>query len=134
MHPSPHLGLDRVQLGAHLLLARDPFELEPSAPVLPADVREAQKIERLRLGDPAALSVSGGEPSELDQPRLLRMQLQSELREPVAEIGEEPLGVLTMLEAHHVVVGEPREDHVPARVTPAPLVGPQVKDVMQVDV
>src|ERR1019366_305351 len=85
MHPTPHLGLDRVQLGAHLLLARDPLEPKPPAPVLPADVREAQEIERLRLGDPTAESVSGGEPSELDQPRLLRMQLQPELREPAAK-------------------------------------------------
>jgi len=45
MHPTPHLGLDRVQLGAHLLLARDPLQLEPSTPVLPADVREAQEVE-----------------------------------------------------------------------------------------
>ena len=80
------------------------------------------------------LSISGGEPTELDQPRFLRMQLQTKLREPVAEIGKEPLSVLTMLKARHVVVGEPREDHVPARVTPAPLVGPQVEHVMQVDV
>ena len=62
------------------------------------------------------------------------MQLQTELREPVAQIGQEPLGVLTMLKARHVVVGEPREDHVPARVTPPPLVGPQVEHVVQVDV
>ena len=69
-----HLGLDRFELGAHLLLARDPLELEPSAPVLRADVREAQELERLRLRSRrGAGSVAGGEPSELDQPRLLRM-------------------------------------------------------------
>ena len=62
------------------------------------------------------------------------MQLQAELREPVAQVGEEPLGVLPMLEAHDVVVGEPHDDHVPARVPPSPLVGPQVEDVVQVDV
>ena len=62
------------------------------------------------------------------------MQLQSEFREPLAEIGEEPLSVLTMLKARHIVVGEPHEDHVPPRVAPPPLVGPQVKHVVQVDV
>ena len=62
------------------------------------------------------------------------MQLQSEFREPLAKIGEEPLGVLTTLEARHIVVGEPHENHVPPRVTPPPLVGPQVKHVMQEDV
>jgi len=43
MHPSPQLGLDRVQLRAHLLLARDPFEHEPPAPVLRTDMRKAEK-------------------------------------------------------------------------------------------
>ena len=37
------------------------------------------------------LPVSGGEPPELDQPRLVRVQLQPELREPLAKLGEEPL-------------------------------------------
>ena len=58
-------------------------------------------------------SILGGVPPELDQPRLLRMQLQTELREPVAQIGQEPLGVLTMLKARHVVVGEPRRGSRP---------------------
>ena len=39
-----------------------------------------------------------------------------------------------MLEPHHEVVGEAHDDHVAARVPPPPLVGPQVKDVVQVDV
>ena len=97
-------------------------------------MREPQELERLRLPVAASGSILGGVPPELDQPRLLRMQLQTELREPVAQIGEEPLGVLTMLKARHVVIGEPQEDHVPARVTPSPLVGPEVEDVMQEDV
>ena len=62
------------------------------------------------------------------------MQLQPELREPLAQIGKEPLGVLTTLKARQKVVGEPSEDHIPARVTPSPLVGPQVKHIMQIDV
>ncbi len=62
------------------------------------------------------------------------MQLQTELREPVAKIGKEPLGVVTMLKARHVVVSETREDHVPVRVAPPPLVGPQIEHVVQVDV
>jgi hypothetical protein len=55
MHPSAHLGLDRFEPGVHLLLARDPLKLEPSVPVLRAQVREAQELERLRLAVAAAL-------------------------------------------------------------------------------
>src|SRR3954447_4112081 len=134
MHPSPHLGLDRMQLAAHLLLARDPLELEPSVLVLRANVREAQKLERLGLAVAAPGPMLGGEPPELDQPRLVRMQLQTEHREPFAKIGKEALGLVTMLKARHVVVGEPHENHVPARVAPPPLVGPQIEHVVQVDV
>ena len=45
-----------------------------------------------------------------------------------------PLGVLLILEPHHGVVGEPHDHHLTARVPAPPLVGPQVKDVVRVDV
>ena len=86
---------DLAQLRPHPLRDRDAPEHEPSAPGLPADVREAEEVERLRLPEAPRLPVLGGEPPELDQPRLLGMQLQAELREPLAQVGEEPLGVGT---------------------------------------
>jgi hypothetical protein len=52
------------------------------------------------------------------------MQFQAESRESLAEVGEEPLGVLTMLKARQKVVSEPHEDNVPARPAASPLVGP----------
>ena len=97
-------------------------------------MREPEELKRLGLAKPASLSIPGGEPPELDQPRLFRMQFQAELREPLAKVMQEPLGVVTVLESRYVVVGEPREDHVPARVSPAPLMGPEVENVVQVDV
>ena len=119
VHPPLRLGLDLVQLGSHLLLARDPPQLEPPGLGLRADVREAEELERLRLPKPARRSSLGGEPSELDQPRLVRMQLQPELREPVAQISQEPLGVLTMLKARQEVVGVPRPARVSLAVFPS---------------
>jgi hypothetical protein len=68
-------------------------------------VREAQERERLRLAEAPLLSSLGGEPAELDQARLLGGQLQAELRKSVAKLGEEPLGVIPVLEADDVVVG-----------------------------
>ena len=70
------------------------------------------------------LSVLGSEPPKLDQPRLLVRQLQVELREPLAKIGEEPLGVVTMLEGHHGVIRKTHHDHLAARLTTPPLVDP----------
>ena len=50
------------------------------------------------LPSPRARRSRGGEPPELDQPRLVRMQLQPELREPLTKLGEEPLRIVLMLE------------------------------------
>ena len=49
------------------------------APLLPADMREAEKVERLRLPFSAPLPVFGRKRSELQQPRFLGMQFQVEL-------------------------------------------------------
>ena len=93
-----------------------------------------RKLERLRPTEPAPYSVHGGVPPELDQARLLGVQLQGELRESFAQIAQEPLRVIPMLKAHHEVVGETHDDHIAVRVPASPLVGPQIEDVMQVDV
>jgi hypothetical protein len=133
--PSPtQLILERVQLGRHPLRVGDPLELETSLPRLRARVRETEEAKRLRLAEPALFPLLGGEPPEPDQARLLGVELQVELREPLAKVRPEPLGVVPMLEAHHEVVGETHDDHVPVRVPSPPLVSPEVKDVVRIDV
>jgi len=62
------------------------------------------EIERLRLAGPACLPVPGSVPPELDQPRLARVQFQPELREPAAQLGQEPLSVTLVLEPDDEVV------------------------------
>ena len=94
-----------------LSLARIRFDIvlrpqpEPSVLALPADVREAQEVEGLRLADSPGLLVAGRVAPELDQPGLVGMQLQSELREPSAKVSQEPLGVTSMLEPDDEVIG-----------------------------
>src|SRR5450755_4612450 len=83
----------------------------------PADVREPQKSERLWLAESSRLAFTGGEPPELDQARLLGVQLQAELRESVAKLRPEPLGVVPMLESHHEE-SRRRESHPPALAEP----------------
>ena len=53
-----------------------------------------EEVERFRLALPRAARFADGEPPELDQPGLVRVQLQAELREPLAQLGQEPLGIL----------------------------------------
>jgi hypothetical protein len=52
------------------------LELESSAiPHGPADVREPKEVERLRLTLAASVPITGCKAAELDQARLLRVQI-----------------------------------------------------------
>src|SRR2546428_605784 len=104
MHALPQLVLDLCQLRPHPFRDRDTPHPEAPVPHLRADVREAEEVERLRFPGAPLLPVRGGEPPELDQPRLAGMQLQPELREPLAQVVQEPARILVLLEAHDEVV------------------------------
>jgi len=93
-----------------------------------------RKIERLGLPDATLLPFPGGVAPELDQSRLVGMQLQAELREPFAKVSKEPLRVSLMLETGNKVIGETDDDHVTVRVPTSPLPGPPVEDIMQIDI
>ncbi len=67
-------------------------------------MREPQEVEGFRATETPRLPSSGGEPSELDQARLLVRQFHVELREPLAKVSQEPLSVLMMLKARHEVI------------------------------
>jgi len=121
-------------LACHFLRIRLPKHLEPSRLVRRADVREPQEVEGLGLSLAPALSVWHGEPPKLDQPGLFRVQLQSELRHPLAKIVQEPLGFRSMLESNNEVVGVAHDDHVPVCPLPSPLLDPQVERVVQVEI
>src|SRR5664279_4201122 len=123
-----------MQLCSQPLRLGDALEHEAPLPGLRAHMREAKELERLRLAQATRLTIPGGEPPELDQPRLLRRQFQAELREPSAKLREEPVRIVLVLETDDVVVSEAHDDHLTARVPTSPLVGPQVEYVVEVDV
>ena len=78
----PKLGLHLLQLGLQPLAHRLPQHREPSvAPLLSADVREAEEVEGLGLALTSAPPVRRRERAELDEARLVRVQLQGELAE-----------------------------------------------------
>ena len=134
MHASPYLEPVGPQLGTHPFGVGDPLQLEPPLPGLRAHVREAEKLERLRLTETPRLPIPGGVAPELDQPRFLGVQLLVELCESFAQVSPEPLRVIPVLETHHEVVGETHDHDITVRVPPPPLVRPEVEDVVQVDV
>ena len=107
--PAPHEFIfDLMQLRPHPLADSDTPQPEPPALVLPADMREAKKIKRLRFTQTPRLPPLGGVAPELDQPGLIRVQLQPELRKPLTKIGQEPPRITFMLEPNDKVVGECR--------------------------
>ena len=130
----PELVFDLRQLRPHPL--RDGLALQPELSVLPlpAVMREAEEVKRLRLADATGRTVSGGVPPELDEPRLVGVQVQAELREPLSKIGEEPLRIAFVLESGHKVIGEPHDDDITVGIPLPPLPDPPVEDVVELDV
>ena len=72
VHALTKLLFDLSQLTSHALADRQAPHREPCS-VLPADVRESQKVERLRLPFSSSFPVLFGKSAELDPARLIRV-------------------------------------------------------------
>lgn len=134
VHAPSEFELDRLEFGSQAFGTREPQDHELALSGLPAAMREAQEVEGLRFALSPAASVLPGEAPELDQPRLLGVQLQPELAQPFGHRALEALGVVTELEPGNPIVGIPHRDHIAPGVAPPPLLYPQVEHVVQVDV
>ena len=62
------------------------------------------------------------------------MERQRKLIQPFTHRLQEAPGVILMLEADDDVVGVAHDDHVARGLTPSPAFGPEIEDVVQVDV
>ncbi len=143
--PSPLLGdwvmpalsqllLDLPEPRVHTVPPGFPLNLELALACRAADECEAEKGEGLRFGLPALRAPSCCEAAELDQARLLWVQVERKRRQPRPQIGEEAFGVSSVLEADDGIVRLAHEDTIAGRMALPPLMGPQVVDVMKVDV
>src|SRR5579859_4770634 len=99
-----------------------------------AIVGEPEEREGFRFALSALPSIRRREAPELDQSRLLRMDLQSKLRQPFLELPQEPLCICLVLKAGDEIVGVADDDNVAARDFLPPDLYPQVEDIMQVHV
>jgi hypothetical protein len=80
--------------------AWSPFHDETSAfSLAPTDVSEALEVKGLWLAIATDAPISGGEPPELDQSRLLGMQSQAKLLKTLPQVLQELLGFVPVLEA-----------------------------------
>jgi hypothetical protein len=71
---------------------------------------------------------------ELDEPGLVRVKFQGELREPAAQLLKEPFSIVLELEPHDEVVREAGNDDIPPRPRLPPVTSPQVQDIMQIHI
>jgi len=135
--PAPaQFGLDLLKFPAHPFLgcpAND--RIHPIASLLPTNVGEAQEVECLRPILAAPETVRSRVRPKLDQPRLFRMQRQTELLESLLEFGQTPLRRRSALKSDHEVVRPPYDDHVAAEaVRLSPVIDPEVEYVMKENV
>ena len=134
MHPSPKFELDRLQLRLHPYAHRPPQHREAALPGRRAAMRESQEVKAVGLPLIARSPVRRRVAPEFEESRFVGMQRQTEPREPVAQVGEKPLGVVSMLESHDKIIGKPDDDHIALRLPVTPSVSPEVEDVVQVDI
>ncbi|MGY3079518.1 hypothetical protein ACVWZZ_005926 [Bradyrhizobium sp. LM6.10] len=85
------------------------------------------------LGPPLAapLTREGRKPAKLDQPRLVLMKRQTEAGQPRPEGQKHFLHIHLPLEAHDEVIRIAHGHYAAACVATAPLVGPEIEDVVQ---
>ena len=134
VHALAQTFFDLLQLRPQPIAAAGSPQEKLAGPRGAADQGEAEEVEGLRFAQPAPCASSRGKATKLDQAGLVRMQRQRELLKPCAHCSEEPTGVGLVLEAGHHVIGITHDDHVASGFPPSPALGPQVEDVVQVDV
>src|SRR5579863_2158383 len=124
------IELDRESLGDGLPLDDEPARL----PSLPTDMGETQKTEHFRLALAPLLPVFGCVTPELNQARLVRVQLQPELLQAVFPFLEKPLRVSTIFESRDDVICITDDNHIARSMMLTPVPDPQIEDIVQVDV
>ena len=134
MHSPPQLDLDPLQRRLHAFANRLPKHHKPPSLRLPADMLEAEEIEGLRLAHTKPLSVGRRMASELEEPRLLRVQFQLELLHSFLQFRPEPFGIVLELESNQSVVSVTHHDYIAVRTLLTPCLDPEIEDVVEVDI
>jgi hypothetical protein len=97
-------------------------------------VCQPEEIERFRLALTTPRSPFGSVSAELDEPCLLGVQAERECRQTFFEIVQEALRITPVLEPDDLIIGVSHDDHVALGVARAPLLGPEIVDVMKVHI
>src|SRR5215471_4047329 len=134
MHASPQFLFQGPQLSLQPLAHRLSQDREVPLPGPSANVREAQEVERLRLAFATLAPILFRKAAKFDDPRLVGMQLKAKVRESVAQLRQEPLCFIPVLESCHEVIRKANEDDLSARLPLSPLPDPEVECVVEIDI
>src|SRR6266478_6490194 len=135
VHAPLKLGFHLIQLRLQPFPYRLPQHRKPSiAPLLYANMRKSEEVERLRLPFSTPLPLVDRMRTELQQSRFLGMQLQVELLHAFREFRPELLGIRLAVKSNHDIVRKTNHDDLAVRPLLTPCLDPQVEYVMKVDV
>lgn len=98
VHRSPHLLAQLLQLADHPLPLGPLAQEKAFVSGLAAVMRKAQEVEHLRPRPALAPTVFFSKPSELDQPRLVLMEMKTELGQSLRQGRRHRLRILPSLE------------------------------------
>src|SRR3984893_5947561 len=132
---SPQLLFDLLELCSLAIANPMPTPRVPARfPGPPTAVHKPQKLEGLRLPLPSLPPVPCGVPPKLQQPRLVRVQLQPKLLQPLPQDVQETLGIRVGLEPHDLSDQIAHDYDLTVRFCLPPPLCPQVEPVVQVQV
>src|SRR5712671_587554 len=132
VHPLPEFGFDLLKFPTQPLAHRlTDYRVHSVTPLLPADVREAEKVECFRPTLTAPLPVFDRIGTEFQQPRLLRVQRQTKLSESLLQFSQTPFRFRLGLESDHEVVRPPDDDHIALSLRCSPVMNPQIQDIVK---
>src|SRR5467141_2161004 len=135
VHSSLKLGFHLIQLRLQPFPDRLPQHREPSiAPLLHADMRKAQEVERLRFPFSTPLPLIDRIRTELQKSRLVGMQHQVELLHAFREFRPELLGIRLAVKSNHDVVRKTHPDDIAVRPLLTPRLDPQIEYLVEVNV
>ena len=123
-----------------LELGDPPFSYRPSPDgelvqaVLAAQMRRPEEVEAARIVFTRRLGFTDREAAETQQASLLRMQGQPELGEAHFQRLLKAHCLMVVLESQHTVVRVADHNHITGCVSSSPLIDPDVKDMVQVEI
>ena len=134
VHASSEFGFDLLELSLPALAHRLPQHHEPSLTCLCTAVRETKKVKGLRFSFASALSIVFRMSAKLDQACLLGVKFQPKALKPLHKLAQKSLPVTSVLKSNNEVISKPHHNHLSSRFDSSPLLDPQIKPIVQIDI